>query len=496
MPEPDDIVLLRKYAEENSEAAFAALVQRYVNLVYSTALRQAGSAPAAEEITQAVFILLAKKAKSLGGKTVLSGWLYHTAQLTAANFLRGEIRRQRREQEAHMQSVLNEPPPETWMQIAPLLEDAMTKLGTRDRDAIVLRFFENKNLREVGAAIGTSEDAAKVRVNRALEKLRKIFAKRGVNSTTAVIAGAITAHSVHAAPAALMKTISTIAIAKGAAAGTSTLALVKGGLNVMAWTKAKTAAVVCVGILLAAGTTTVAVKEIRQRAGGLAGLGDDSWRVSYFDSWVLDHARPQVKILPAKGSSGGYGSNGGGCMGIGATVDEIVLTAYQQNSSRTIFPQDMPVGKYDFIAKLPSGSTEQAAFAALQAEVKNKFGLVGHRETRDADVLILTAKNQPRPGLKPAAQRNSSSFSSSLGEIKLDNHPVGTLVNYLERVVKQPVIDRTGITGKYDMALKWNAAESKNHDLGNLNRLLSEQFGLELVSAHEPIEMLVVEKAN
>src|SRR6185503_18921981 len=113
MPESEDIALPRQYSEEHSETAFATLVERYVNLVYSTALRRAGSAPAAEEITQAVFILLAKKADSLGGKIVLSGWLYHTAQLTAANFLRGEIRPQQREQKAHMQSILNEPPTET-----------------------------------------------------------------------------------------------------------------------------------------------------------------------------------------------------------------------------------------------------------------------------------------------------------------------------------------------------------------------------------------------
>src|SRR5215472_2473105 len=110
MPEPDDITLLRQYTGEHSEAAFTALAERHVNLVYSTALRRAGSPHAAEEITQAVFIILARKAGSLSAKTVLSGWLYHTARLTAGNFLRGEIRRQQREQEAHMQSILNEPP--------------------------------------------------------------------------------------------------------------------------------------------------------------------------------------------------------------------------------------------------------------------------------------------------------------------------------------------------------------------------------------------------
>src|ERR1035437_8688056 len=213
MSELDDHQLLAEFARKNSEAAFAALVQRHVNLVYSVALRSVGNVHDAEEITQAVFIILARKAKSFSRKTILSGWLYQTTRLTAANFLRGEIRRQKREQEAYMQSALNEPDANIWPQIAPLLDDALAKLGERDRNAIVLRFFENKNLRDVGAALGASEDAAKIRVNRALEKLRKIFTKRGVTLSATVIAGAVSANSVQAAPVGLAKTIT--AAAKG-----------------------------------------------------------------------------------------------------------------------------------------------------------------------------------------------------------------------------------------------------------------------------------------
>src|SRR5215469_3023706 len=123
MQEQADIELLRQYAEQNSEAAFGELVTRYVNLVYSAAARKTGSLDAAEEITQAVFIILAKKAKSLRKETILSGWLYQTTRLTAANFRRNEIRRARREQEAYMQSLSNES--ESWPEIEPLLEDAM-----------------------------------------------------------------------------------------------------------------------------------------------------------------------------------------------------------------------------------------------------------------------------------------------------------------------------------------------------------------------------------
>ncbi|HEX3856554.1 MAG TPA: sigma-70 family RNA polymerase sigma factor, partial [Verrucomicrobiae bacterium] len=147
MAELEDNELLRQYAEANSGIAFAQIVTRHLNLVYSVALRNVGNVHAAQEISQAVFIILARKAKNLSSKTILSGWLHQTTRLTAANYLRTELRRQNREQEAFMQSTLNESESEAWTQIAPILDEAISKLGARDRDAIVLRFFENKSAR-------------------------------------------------------------------------------------------------------------------------------------------------------------------------------------------------------------------------------------------------------------------------------------------------------------------------------------------------------------
>ena len=146
-----------------------------------------------------------------------------------------------------------------------MLDDAVAALREKERRAIVLRFYEGRSLREVGLALGASEEAAKKRVGRALEKLRQSFAKRGVDSTTAAIAETISARSVQIAPVALAKTISAVAVAKGAAASTSTLTLIKGALKIMAWTKAKTAVVATAVVLLAAGTATITVKEIQNR---------------------------------------------------------------------------------------------------------------------------------------------------------------------------------------------------------------------------------------
>jgi RNA polymerase sigma factor (sigma-70 family) len=243
MQEWDDIALLREYIERGSEEAFAALVRRHVDRVYSVALRHMGNPHEAEEITQAVFVILARKARSLRRGVILGGWLYQTTRLTAVTVTRSQVRRARREWEAHMQDASNDNETEVWSQITPMLDNALADLREMDRHAVVLRFFYGKSMREIGAALGGSEDSARMRVNRALERLRKYFLQHGVSSTTATIAGAMSANSLQAAPMALAKTATAVALMKGAAASASTLTMVKGALKVMAWTKAKVAIV-------------------------------------------------------------------------------------------------------------------------------------------------------------------------------------------------------------------------------------------------------------
>ena len=263
----DDMELARAYARNHSEEAFATLVSRHVNLVYSVALRQVHDTHLAEEVTQAAFIILARKAGALGAKTILSAWLCRTAQYAAADALKTQRRRQRREQEMHMETDFSQAEPEAtvWTDIAPLLDTAMGQLGEKDHSAIVLRFFEGKDLKQVGAALGVSPNAAKTRVSRALEKLRGFFTKRGITLSAAALAGAVSAHSVQAAPIGLATSVTAAAV-KGTTVTASTLTLIKTTLKIMAWTKFKSAAAGATLALLVAGTATIVIQTVNAQS--------------------------------------------------------------------------------------------------------------------------------------------------------------------------------------------------------------------------------------
>ncbi|HEY3913316.1 MAG TPA: DUF6263 family protein [Verrucomicrobiae bacterium] len=276
----DDSALLKEYVERGSEEAFSTLVSRHINKVYSVALRHTGKPDQAEEITQAVFVILARKSPKLDRRVILSGWLYHTARLTAVTFIRSEIRRARREQKAHMQTLVNEKEPDVWKQIAPLLDEAMADLNETDRHALVLRYFDGKSMREVGGALGASEDAAKKRVNRAVEKLQKFFLGRGINSTTTSLADAISANSVQVAPATLAKAVAAVAAAKGMAASAPTATLIKGALKTMAWAQMKSVVIVSAGVLLAAGGGTAVYKAMQPSASAVENSGGNSATMS------------------------------------------------------------------------------------------------------------------------------------------------------------------------------------------------------------------------
>ncbi len=260
-----DWQLLEDYVTRNSEGAFQSLVARYLNLVRSTALRQVRNTSLAEEVAQAVFILLARKAARLRNSKsmVLGGWLYRTTRFVAARALRGELRRQRREQEAFQMQQLSSAD-ESWRRIASLLDEGIEQLGKTDRDAVILRFFQDEPLHAVGAALGTSEEAARKRVSRSLEKLRAFFVRRGFTISTAALATALAGSRAEAAPASRAALVGTKALAHAASASATLPALVAETLAAWRWAQLKIlsgfAAAVATAVFLAAHTWTLPVR--------------------------------------------------------------------------------------------------------------------------------------------------------------------------------------------------------------------------------------------
>jgi RNA polymerase sigma factor (sigma-70 family) len=304
----EDAELLRRYASSQAEDDFAELVRRHLNLVYSAALRQVnGDAHLAQDVTQLVFADLARKAGSLASHRVLAGWLFTSTRFAAAKAVRGERRRQARETEAQLMQELFHPDPDDpaarldWARVRPVLDDVLGELSDGDREAILLRFFEGRDYAGVGAQLSVNDNTARMRVERALDKLRALLERRGVTSTSAALAAVLANQAVIAAPVGLVATVTGAAIAGvggtaaagvvGAGAGAGTVA------TFMSMTKLQLG---ITGVLAMAGATGYIVQaksnaalrrevaSVRQENAAIATLQAENLRLARTAAEVAD----------------------------------------------------------------------------------------------------------------------------------------------------------------------------------------------------------------
>jgi RNA polymerase sigma factor (sigma-70 family) len=403
---PDDFELLREHIVRGSDEAFRTLVERHSGMVHGAALRVVRNEHLADEITQAVFVILARKANGLRHGTILAGWLYRTARFVALEALRTEQRRQQHHQDfARMKDFTQTT--SLWDQIAPLLEDAMHRLGAADRDAVVLRFLEEKSFAEVAGALGTSEAAAKMRVGRALEKLRTVLARRGVVVPAAALLGALSAHGASVAPSGLSATVATAALTQEAALESSLAALVKGGLQVLAWNKMKSGAIAAALAVLLSGVALV----VQQPGSPRTNLGPVF--VSSFEpmagEWVgtfesrgggQPNPVPQAATLSIRATRGGRS-----CeieMRVGATAGRPAslyhfVHALNESGDRIVTVDDSQIGRMAGEGTITesSGDGKPGEWrATFRTQHNDRGGFTDCRWVRKGDELTITRHDQ------------------------------------------------------------------------------------------------------
>ena len=288
-----DLELLRRFTRDQDQDAFTRLVQRHLDLVHTAAFRQVRSPQLAEEVAQTVFTDLASQAGRLRPDTILTAWLYTVTRRAAISVIRRESRRQAREQLAAQMNELLATPDPGWNPVEPFLDEAMASLDETDRTALLLRYFENQSLREVGAALGIGEDAAQKRVTRALDRLREKLARRGVTVGAAGFAALLSVHAVQAAPVGLAATITAAALS-----GTAATTLIPATTDVMT-THQKTLLATTLAAALGAGIwQAIQAARLRQQVQTLQQR--QTTHASEFDQLQAERDRLASQIAQAR----------------------------------------------------------------------------------------------------------------------------------------------------------------------------------------------------
>ncbi len=499
----DDDKLLREFADHRSEEAFRALVDRHLDFVYSVALRRLGNPQSAEEVAQLVFIDLAAKAPRLDRNTVLAGWLYRATCFAAGKAVRSELRRQRRETRAAQMETSNHPnnTDPSWERLEPLLDEALGQLPELDRNVVLLRFFEKKALRDVATQVGLNEGAARKRLARAVEKLRAAFVRRGVAVSSVALAATLLAQTAPAAPVGLAAAIAGTA-AQGALLGGSTLTIGNGILKIMALSKLKLAATATIAVLMVTGTTYVIQHRVREPVASSVETDDDAMIlriIRQMNSRALDEAPPRV-FLRASGTDDrrtGTISANGKFMGRGVSVAELLAMAYRTSRGR-LRPLDgvaLPDGRFDYLVSLASGQRE-----ALQQLIRERLGLTAQAGTREEDVYVLTARTGEFDNLRPTeGNRGGMRMTDNAGELNFQNATIDAFARSLEQLLPLPVVDESGLRGRFDILLHWPAPDEgtgRKPSAEIIQQAALEQLGLDLQPTKRELEVLLVESGK
>lgn len=308
-----DIELLQDYARTGSETAFAELVKRHAGAVYASALRQLRDPSLAEEVVQAVFILLARKASSFKPGVVLSGWLFRATQFAANDLLKAEYRRHRRETTAYHMNATEESAatPESeetlWERVSPVLDHCLAKLGETDRHALLLRFFQEKSLAEVGAALGIAEDAARKRVSRAVERLHALLTQSGAEVPADSLSPLLVGRSTNSVPNGLAAATIAAAVSKGTSAKASTTSLAGSVSRHFMAAQVKNWATIGAAASISATALTLgyhhygpSTKTVAITASPVA--RDDYWRAGFEDATVVHAFIADLQVQAEKGN--------------------------------------------------------------------------------------------------------------------------------------------------------------------------------------------------
>lgn len=435
----NDWQLLKQYAIANSEDAFRALVERYAGMVYHAALRQTGNPHTAKEIAQVVFIALAQKAKTVPPQSTLYGWLFRATRFAVLNQFRNNANRERREQEATLMQPATESneTDSVWERITPQLNDALDKLSATDREAVMIRFFGNKSHKDVADALGVSEETARKRISRALEKLRVIFARRGVVVASLTLTAAFAAHASQTAPMEAASSWAGVAMAR-AAAGTA--ATSTGGILALL-----AAAKIPVSIAALAGLAALGSFSVLNSVSHRSPAGSPATNLAVSLATNNISPIPVVRSQSAK--------TAGANPALAAALDK-VKAALRDANPTTNYPNRV---MQDAIVGL--GSQKQAALPILEVALKDAndevclraidgLGIIGP-EAGDAAPLLLDVLREG--GMGQAAQANytlsimgnrpprsfpiyaNNMILYSLGQI----HPAPEMLTQLVQLMKQ-----------------------------------------------------------